>query len=274
MKQFFLVVAVVLAATTPAMPQNIAAMVLEEDSGEPIPYASVGVVEQTLGTLTDSTGYFMLNVPFHYDNDTLRISCIGYNPISMPVAEVRRCGSFLLKSCEYLLPEMVVLPVKIKTQTVGRMSNKGSMLIKVDGLKGAGKEMGLQLKTKKRAWIKRVSFAIVECDSMLVRMPFRLNVYKKNSNKYTNNLVSPIEFLYTKDAIVSGRFTFELFTPLMLEKGEYVIAIEFLENFPNHKFLMRTGIMTGQTFYRYAPQTSWKKIPLGSTLAIEVAVEK
>ena len=134
--------------------------------------------------------------------------------------------------------------------------------------------MGLQFKIKKRAWVKRVSFAIVECDSMLVRMPFRLNLYKNRGNECTNNLVSSTKFLYTKEAIVDGRFTFELPSPLMLEKGEYVIAIEFLENFPNHKFQMRTGIMTGHTYYRYAPHTSWQKIPLGSTLAVELIEER
>lgn len=105
-------------------------------------------------------------------------------------------------------------------------------------------------------------------------MPFRLNLYKKQGNEYTNNLVSSIKFLYTKEAIVNGRFTFNLPTPIVIEKGEYVIAVEFLENFPNRNFQMRTSIMTGHTYYRYAPQSSWKKIPLGSTLAIDVAEEE
>lgn len=274
MKQFFLVVAVALAATHFAHSQKIAGKVVDAETGESIAYASVGVVEQTLGTLTDTTGIFSLNVSLHHNNDTLRISCIGYHSLSMSVAEARECDSFSLKACEYLLPEVVVLPIKIKMRTVGRMSNKGAMLIGAEGADAAGKEMGLPFKTKKRAWVKRVSFAIVECDSMLVRMPFRLNLYRKQGNEYTNNLVSPIEFLYTKENLIDGRFTFELPSPLALEKGEYVIAIEFLENFPNRKFQMRTGFMTGHTYYRYAPQTSWKEIPLGSTMAVELIEEK
>lgn len=274
MKQFFLVVAVALAATHFAHSQEIAGRVIDADTGEPIAYASVGVVEQTLGTLADTTGHFSFSVLSQHDNDTLCISCIGYNSLSMSVAEARESDSFSLKACEYLLPEVVALPIKTKTRIVGRMSNKGAMLIGAEGIDAAGKEMGLQFKTKKRAWVKCVSFAIVECDSMLAHMPFRLNLYKKQGNEYTNNLVSPIEFLYTKEALIDGRFTFELPSPLALEKGEYVIAIEFLENFPNYKFQMRTGIMTGHTYYRYAPQTSWKKIPLGSTMAVELIEER
>ena len=274
MKQFFLVVAVALAATHFVHSQEIAGKVVDAETGEPIVYASVGVVEQTLGTLADTTGYFSLDVSSHHDKDTLRISCIGYHSCSMSVAEARNRGLFALNASENLLPEVVVLPIKTKSRIVGRMSNKGAMLIGADGAEAAGKEMGLQFKIKKRAWVKRVSFAIVECDSMLVRMPFRLNLYKNRGNECTNNLVSSTKFLYTKEAIVDGRFTFELPSQLMLEKGEYVIAIEFLENFPNHKFQMRTGIMTGHTYYRYAPHTSWQKIPLGSTLAVELIEER
>jgi len=172
------------------------------------------------------------------------------------------------------LPEVEVMPIETKAKHYGRKSAKGSMFLVVEGDCGAGKEMGMQFKTKKRAWIKNVSFAIVENDSMLVRMPFRLNLYKTQGDKYANNLVSSHQFLYTKDAIENGRFTFQLPTPIAIDKGDYVIAVEFLENFCNRNFQMRTSIMTGHTFYRYAPQSSWKKIPLGSTLAIDVAEEK
>ena len=274
MKQFFIVVAVVVAATHFSYAQKIEATVIDAQSREPIAYASVGVVERTLGTLADTVGHFSLDVPMELDGDSLRISCVGYVELTMSVADARKSKEFALETVEYPLPEVEVMPIETKAKHYGRKSAKGSMFLVVEGDCGAGKEMGMQFKTKKRAWIKNVSFAIVENDSMLVRMPFRLNLYKTQGDKYTNNLVSSHQFLYTKDAIENGRFTFQLPTPIEIDKGEYVIAVEFLENFPNRNFQMRTSIMTGHTFYRYAPQSSWKKIPLGSTLAIDVAEEK
>ena len=174
---------------------------------------------------------------------------------------------------EYPLPEVEVLSIDTKTRIVGRTSNKGAILIGAEGADGAGKEMGLKFKTKKRSWVKRVSFAIVECDSMLTRMPFRLNIYKYRGKECTNNRVSSIEFLYTKGAISDGRFTFDLPTLLPLEKGEYILALEFLEPFPDKKFQMRTNIMTGTTYTRNSSTSTWTKIPLGSTIAVEL-IEK
>ena len=172
------------------------------------------------------------------------------------------------------LSEVIVLPIETKTKIIGRQSNRGSMRIKIEGDSAIGKEVGLKFKIKKRAWIKHVSFAIEECDSMLTHMPFKLNIYNHQSKECTNNLVSSVEFLYSKEDIVNGRFSLSLPTPLEIEKGEYLLAIEFLDNFPTQKFLMPTTIMTGHTYWRYSSQPSWQKVPLGSTLAIEVEIVK
>lgn len=169
------------------------------------------------------------------------------------------------------LPEVVVIPAKTWERHYGRLSNSGPLIISTDGENAIGKEFGLKFKAKNPARITQVSFAITQNDSMLIRMPFRLNLYKKiNGEKYANNFVSSTEFLYTDDTLVDGRFTFILPEPWPIDKGEYVIAIEFRESFPDRKFLMPTNIMTGTTLYRHSPLEPWQKIPLGSTLAIKV----
>ena len=274
MKRILSIVAVVWAAAQLSYAQKIEAKVVDETNNEPIAYVAVGVVERTCGTLTDSLGCISLTIPSELDADTLRISCVGYASVSMSVAEARQCSVFALAPRVEELSEVEVMPIKTKIRNLGRRANRGPMCIKVEGESSAGKELGMQFKVKKRAWIKSISFAIEESYSMLAKMPFRLNLYDKNGVENTNNLVSSTLFQYNKEAMKDGRFTFALPTPFAIEGGEYIIAIEFLEKFPNKKFLMRTNVMTGQTFYRYAPQTSWKKIPLGSTLAVELIEEK
>ena len=172
------------------------------------------------------------------------------------------------------LSEVIVLPIETKTKIIGRQSNRGSMRIKIKGDSAIGKEVGLKFKIKKRAWIKYVSFAIEECDSMLTHMPFKLNIYNYLSKECTNNLVSSIEFVYSKEDMIDDRYTLSFPTPLQIGKGEYILALEFCENFPSKKFLMPTGIMTGHTYFRNSSQSSWQKILLGSTIAAELVEEK
>lgn len=172
-----------------------------------------------------------------------------------------------------VLPEVIVSPIATETKHFGRLSNRGPMRIKIEGDSAIGKEVGIKFNVKNQAWIKQLSFAIEETDSMLTQMPFRLNLYEYD-DECTNNLVSSVEFIYSKEDIVNGRFALSFSTPFEIEKGKYLLAIEFLKNFPTRKFLMPTNIMTGHTYFRHSSQSSWQKVPLGSTIAIEAEVVK
>lgn len=61
--------------------------VVSKSTGEPIVYASVGIVNRNLGTVTDSTGNFSLTVPAENLNDSLRISSIGYTARTFAVKD-------------------------------------------------------------------------------------------------------------------------------------------------------------------------------------------
>lgn len=51
--------------------------VIAESTKEPVIYASVGIINRNLGTVTDSMGNFILNIPADYINDSIRISSVG-----------------------------------------------------------------------------------------------------------------------------------------------------------------------------------------------------
>ena len=55
----------------------------------------------------------------------------------------------------------------------------------------------------------------------------------------------------------------------MLDKGEYYVELEFLENFKDEFFIMRSKPLSGKTRYRYASQSAWETLPFGSTLYFE-----
>lgn len=51
--------------------------------------------------------------------------------------------------------------------------------------------------------------------------------------------------------------------------SDYYIELEFLENFSNEFFIMRSKPLTGRTRYRYASQSHWQTLPFGAHLYIE-----
>ncbi len=54
----------------------VAGYVFEENSSEPLPYVNVYVKQTRIGTITDTSGYFMLTAKV---NDTLTFSSLGYD---------------------------------------------------------------------------------------------------------------------------------------------------------------------------------------------------
>jgi hypothetical protein len=56
----------------------ISGVVLDKETGEPLAYASIGVANQGLGTITNDIGQFLLKVPARFRNDTIIVSYLGY----------------------------------------------------------------------------------------------------------------------------------------------------------------------------------------------------
>ncbi len=53
--------------------------VIDNQSGEEIPFASIQIVNTALGTASDDKGEFILKIDPEFYDDTLKVSCIGYS---------------------------------------------------------------------------------------------------------------------------------------------------------------------------------------------------
>jgi hypothetical protein len=92
---------------------------LDEESN-PIPYSSVIVKDDStkilLGTISDLSGNFVLNLPAHYENDTVRISSVGFETALITVRQMTRTtkNEFHLRQSTTTLPTIVVRGLSAK----------------------------------------------------------------------------------------------------------------------------------------------------------------
>lgn len=250
--------------------EMIGRVVVSQTTGEPVVYASVGVVNRTLGTVTDSLGNFSLKVPQEYFNDTIRISSVGYVAQSYAVKDFAALPDTVrLADAVIELKEVVVKPQRIKQKTAGRRNAGGFIYINVEGYKAAGQGLAIPVKVKERAWLKELGFTIIDNAQTLSRMKFRINVYRKENGVYLPENIMPLYFDYKKSDLAHGKFTYRFPEEMMLERGEYYVEMEFLENFENEYFIMTSKPMTGKTRYRYASQSQWETLPFGSPIYID-----
>src|SRR5687768_3713913 len=79
-----LVLATLLAIPAAAQKKRISGIVKDSHSEERIPFASVSFKNSTIGTLTDSAGFFAFAFP-DWPSDTLAITCVGYQPFFLVI---------------------------------------------------------------------------------------------------------------------------------------------------------------------------------------------
>lgn len=244
--------------------------VISESTKDPIAYASVGIINRNLGTLTDTLGNFTLKVPAEYLNDSIRISSIGYTAKTFAVKDTGNLpDTIMLADDAIMLSEVVVKSHRIKHKTAGRKGGGGFIGINVEGYKAAGQGLATPLKVKNRAWLKEIGFTVIADRNVLSHMKFRVNVYLKEDGSYILQNIKPVYFDYDKSQLSDGSFSYVFPEEIMLGQGDYYIELEFLENFTNEHFTMRSKPLTGKTRYRYASQSEWETIPFGAPIYIE-----
>lgn len=247
--------------------------VLSKSTGEPVIYASVGVINRNLGTVTDSLGNFSLSVPREFSTDSIRISSVGYVAKTFAVKDIKSIpDTIFLDDDAIMLNEIVVKPQRIRHKTAGRKGSGGFIYINVEGYKAAGQGLATPLKVKERAWLKKLGFTIIVSDNKikpLSHMKFRINVYRKDGDDYILQNIRPIYFDYDISQLDDGSFTYTFPEDIMLDEGDYYIELEFLENFSNEYLIMKSKPLTGKTRYRYASQSKWETLPFGAPIYIE-----
>lgn len=96
---------------------KIVGEVLDKETGEPIPFASVHVLELDIAVNTDVEGKYKLNIPYSYEGDsvTIHVASIGYEKMvsKSPVGlNVIYRSDFLLYSNIQLIGEVTIVRSK------------------------------------------------------------------------------------------------------------------------------------------------------------------
>ncbi len=88
---------------------TLSGKVINQETGEPVPFAGITVVGRRLGTVSNAQGAFLLNVPGAYANDSLKVSSVGYQSFSQLVSETKNQNQLIrLKTAAVTLDEVRV----------------------------------------------------------------------------------------------------------------------------------------------------------------------
>ncbi len=147
--------------------------VIYEADEQPAAYATIELMYQKEGSLSDMAGNFSFYVSTVNNNDTLRISSVGYESLKIPV-------SLALKRSEFKLIEKTE---SLETVTVKAFSSNEVLGSKTESVgyyrswnhKSTGGEIGRMLKVPYKEYkIDKIRFKVSNlCDTCLLRLHMR-----------------------------------------------------------------------------------------------------
>ncbi|MBG8554705.1 alpha/beta fold hydrolase [Hymenobacter guriensis] len=193
-----------LALHTSAQTTLLRGAVLDGQSNAPVPFASVGVPRQALGTVADAEGRFQFRVP---DSVAARmprvlVSCVGYQTADLPLSALQAAAPVVrLAPLVRQLASVTVRAGKQRVQTFGRTAGSTFMTSRLYTEPGLvsdelAKEQGTLVPLAPDCHLR--DFHMLVAFNRFKSVTFRLNLYSVK-----NNL--PDQPLLTQDV----RFTVE-----------------------------------------------------------------
>ena len=99
------------AGVAAAQTITISAVVVDKDTQEPLPFASVGIKGKSIGTITNLQGAFDFHVAGALRNDILVVNMLGYETYEVPawsLAEAQPASIIALSKSTRILDEVVI----------------------------------------------------------------------------------------------------------------------------------------------------------------------
>ncbi len=109
--------------------------IIEAKKEDPIPYASVSFFNKPIGTITNVDGEFLLKVHPDNINDTVLISCMGYEQIKLPAKRMLDEDLYIMRPASIRIREVEVTAItpgeildKIRENIVQNYSNENRLM--------------------------------------------------------------------------------------------------------------------------------------------------
>jgi len=135
----------------PSNAQVYKGVLITEQKATPVEYANVGIVGKNIGTASNPSGQFELRIPSGHLRDSIRFSMIGYEAVTMLVADFvnRNNDTIFMKELPYSIREVVVTPTGPKSMILGNR-RKGPVAFFLSGSsENRGSEIGIILDPNK-----------------------------------------------------------------------------------------------------------------------------
>ncbi|MBT9392424.1 carboxypeptidase-like regulatory domain-containing protein [Hymenobacter sp. NST-14] len=208
--------------------------VLNDQTGEPVPFATLGVPGRSIGTVADEQGRYLLRLPPDL-RDTLVVTSVGFSRTAVPPAALAQGQRvFRLHPREQALGGVVVQRRPVHAAQLGQSRTKADVLW-MGGSSGKetvddewGWELGTVLRPLRRTYLEE--FHVYLADNNYQQLRFRLNLYTLENGRPGKPLLRQ-DIQLTSTARQRGWLTVDLRPyDLQLDAQPVVATIQWLQS--------------------------------------------
>lgn len=265
MKKLFLLILYIVSSLVGYGQVTIKGHVINE-SNKAVEYVSIGFEEDSLGTISDAMGNFIIKIPANRKNN-LSFSHVSYQTAEVPYNEYAKGNDLtvVLKDKVVKLAEVVVG----KNNKPSTITGRGISAIGDIGFRGkghlGGAEFGPTFKNKKDYVVSDILLTVKKCTFNECTLSF--NIYQIKGHQFVNILNKPIykKVMRTNDKVKLDVTPDE--TIVLKGKTKYYISFTVVDsdgygtiNFPS---MFRTS------YARRVVKGKQRKLPIGPAIIVK-----
>ncbi len=207
--------------------------VLLDQNGEPIPFATIGIFELSIGTISNEDGSFALQLDDSLYDRKITFSAIGYDRKSISIQDLMLMESIKIKLSESITSlEEVVVSSSTKYLKRIRMVTKGNFLsntgtMRLDRNQNGGAMALLVEHDNIPYWVSKVKLRIRHNSLEQFKVRVRFMGVDSVTGKPTDDLISK-DLIYESD-IKSGWLKYDLTEEnIWLKTSRFFIVFEWI----------------------------------------------
>ena len=261
--------------TFPLQSQIINGKIIDSSTEKPLEYAGIGILGTPIGSITDDTGNFTINVNGQSDSEIVRISMISYLSQTLTIKELKsNKTSIKLIPTHIQLSEVIVNPAgKQKDIGTTNYTKLGGICGWGGNQKGIGHEIGTELK------LGTTPVQIKNLHARLYKQSFDSSLFRLHIRSIVNGL--PQDELLKENILLtitenSGWIDLDLRKYNLVLSGDIALSLEWVNVIgTNNKLIKVNGKEglnvlfnikkdSGCTFRKWGVESSWKRMDNGS----------
>tara|TARA_R110002167_G_scaffold186520_1_gene387607 strand:+ start:194 stop:1015 length:822 start_codon:yes stop_codon:yes gene_type:complete len=239
----------------------VSGTVVDSETNETIPYVNIGILKQSLGTVSNESGKFEFEVKDDFMKDTIKVSSIGYKTISLVASdfiEKMKVNAVLPLTADVTeLSEVTITARQLKEKVLGNKARSKSLKLGFS-VNELGNELGIKINIKNNpTFLKSFNTHIVTNTNTSLK--YRLNIYSiKNGlpdKKIVNeNIIFPID-------VEKGDFSLNLEKYRIYVEDDIYCTIELIETPNEDDDIGFSGSLFGHAMIvRTTSQAEWEKV--------------